>query len=290
MKPIIVTGGTSSGKTITVNDGEFLPSLQNPWHYHPELELSLIQKGYGQLLVGDNIESFSPGSLVLLGANLAHAFKCDDVFFKKDSEIKVKSIQILFLPQFASEGFLDLPAMNHLKTLIYEHARQGLKILGKLRDTIEEMMLKYVSCDPTDQIYQLIQILDTISKSNETKSLASINYRNVKAQKSHRLNAAFAYIMNNYNEEITLDKVADHVNMNKNAFCRFFKKGTKKSLFTVVNEVRIAKACHSLTTSSMDVLQICYLSGYNNISNFNRNFKKVTGTSPLEYKKRRRKF
>ena len=91
--------------------------------------------------------------------------------------------------------------------------------------------------------------------------------------------------MTNYNEEITLDKVADHVNMNKNAFCRFFKKGTKKSLFTVVNEVRIAKACHSLTTSSMDVLQICYLSGYNNISNFNKSFKKVTGVSPLAYKK-----
>lgn len=289
MKPIIVTGGTSSGKTITVNDGE-LPYFLNPWHYHPELELSLIQKGYGQRLVGDSVENFSPGSLVLLGANLTHAFKCDDVFFKKDSKLKVKAIQILFLPQFASEGFLDLPAMNHLKKLIYEHARQGVKLVGALRDTVEKMMIKYVSCDQTDQIYQLIQILDTISKSKETESLASINYRNVKAQKSHRLNAAFDYIMTNYNEEITLDKVADHVNMNKNAFCRFFKKGTKKSLFTVVNEVRIAKACHSLTTSSLDVLQICYLSGYNSISNFNRSFRKVTGTSPLEYKKTRRKF
>ena len=97
-----------------MNDRE-LPYFLNPWHYHPELELSLIQKGYGQRLVGDSIESFRPGSLVLLGANLAHAFKCDDVFFRKDSKLKVKAIQILFLPQFASEGFLDLPAMKPFK-------------------------------------------------------------------------------------------------------------------------------------------------------------------------------
>jgi AraC-like DNA-binding protein len=197
---------------------------------------------------------------------------------------------VKFLPNFAGKDFFERPEMQGIKTVLKEKAPQGIKLQGELRNRAEELMLEMPDLDESDRFISLLQILNHISKSNEYKLLASLNYRNENHKNAHRINLVLDYIMENYDDVLTLEKLANLINMNKNAFCRFFKKGTRKNLFTVINEVRIGKACQHLTETEMNVLQACYSCGFNNISNFNKTFKKITGVSPLQYRKRMKKF
>jgi AraC-like DNA-binding protein len=289
MKPILVRRRDSLSASIEF-DGTECDYFYNPLHYHPEFELTLIVKSFGQRRIGDNIENFNEGDLVLVGNNLPHVWKNDEIFFDKKANMKAQAICVKFLPDFAGSEFLNRPEMSGIRTLLEEKAPLGIKLLGSLRDKVETIMLELPDIDETERFIQLLRILNDISKSNEYRLLASLSYRNENLKNAHRINVVLDYIMENYEEELHLDKVAGLVNMNKNAFCRFFKKGTKKSLFTVINEVRIGKACQHLTETDMNILQVCYACGFNNISNFNKAFRKLNDMSPTVYRKRLKKF
>jgi AraC-like DNA-binding protein len=289
MKPILVRKRDTLNASIEF-DGEEYDFFYNPLHYHPEFELTLIVKSFGQRRIGDNIENFHEGDLVLVGNNLPHVWKNDDIFFDDRANMKAQAICVKFLPDFAGRDFLERPEMQGIKTVLNEKAPQGIKLLGELSNRVEELMLEMPDLDESDRFISLLQILNHISKSNEYQLLASLNYRNENHKNTNRINVVLDYIMEHYEEELSLENMAALVNMNKNAFCRFFKKGTRKNLFAVINEVRIGKACQHLTETEMNVLQICYSCGFNNISNFNKTFKKITGISPLQYRRRMKKF
>jgi AraC-like DNA-binding protein len=289
MKPILVREGNSLNASIEFDKGEY-DYFYNPLHYHPELELTLVIKSFGQRQVGDNIENFGSGDLVLLGSNLPHVWKNDEVFLQKDSEMKAQAIVVKFLPDFAGEGFFDCPEMNEIRILLEERSPFGVKLTGKLHNKVARIMQKLPNMDNAGRFIHLLQILDIISKSKDYRLLASMSYRIGKRENTHRVNVVLDYIMEHYQENLKLETVAAQVNMNKNAFCRFFKKGTRKSLFRVIQEVRIGKACQHLVETDMNVLQICYACGFGNISGFNKTFKKITGTSPLLYRKSIRKI
>jgi len=289
MKPILVREQKILNTSINFDGSEY-DYFYNPLHYHPEFELTLIVKSFGQRRIGDYIENFKEGDLVLVGNNLPHVWKNDAVFFDEKANLKAQAICVKFLPDFAGSEFLTRPEMAQIKKLLERKAPLGIKLLGKLRLKVEEIMLKLPKMDETDRFIQLLQILNLLSKSTEFKLLASISYQNENHKNTHRINIVLDYIMEHFDEELNLEKVASLVSMNKNAFCRFFKKGTRKSLFTVINEVRIGKACQLLTETELNILQICYSCGYNNISNFNKAFKNKTEISPTKYRKKMKKF
>ena len=289
MKPLLVRKRDSLNASIDF-DGTEYNYFYNPLHYHPELELTLIVKSYGQRKIGDNIENFTEGDLVLVGGNLPHVWKNDDIFFDENANQKAQAICVKFLPDFAGKEFLSRPEMSAIKTLLEEKAPLGIKLLGILREKVKRIMLKLPDMDESERFIQLLYILNLIAKSNEFELLASLSYRNESLKNSHRINVVLDYIVQHYQEDLDLDKIAGLVNMNKNAFCRFFKRGTRKSLFQVINEVRIGKAAQLLTETEMNVLQICFACGFNNISNFNKAFKKSLNVSPLVYRKSMREF
>jgi len=289
MKPILVRKRDSLSASIDF-DGTEYNYFYNPLHYHPELELTLIVKSYGQRKIGDNIENFHEGDLVLVGGNLPHVWKNDDVFFGEQAHKKAQAICVKFLPDFAGKEFLNRPEMLAIKTLLEEKVPLGVKLVGTLREKVSNIMLKLPDMDESERFIQLLQILNFIAKSDEYILLASLSYRNESIKNSHRINIVLDYLVENYQEDLNLEKIAGLINMNKNAFCRFFKKGTRKSLFTVINEVRIGKATQLLTETDMNVLQICFACGFNNISNFNKAFKKSMNITPLVYRKRMRQF
>ena len=289
MKPLLVRKRDSLNASIDF-DGTEYNYFYNPLHYHPELELTLIVKSYGQRKIGDNIENFTEGDLVLVGGNLPHVWKNDDIFFDENANQKAQAICVKFLPDFAGKEFLSRPEMSAIKTLLEEKAPLGIKLLGILREKVKRIMLKLPDMDESERFIQLLYILNLIAKSNEFELLASLSYRNESLKNSHRINVVLDYIVQHYQEDLDLDKIAGLVNMNKNAFCRFFKRGTRKSLFQVINEVRIGKAAQLLTETDMNVLQICFACGFNNISNFNKAFKKSLNVSPLVYRKSMREF
>ncbi len=287
MKPILVRERNTLNTSIEF-DGEEYDYFYNPWHYHPEMELTLVIKSFGQRQVGDSIENFGPGDLVLVGSNLPHVWKNDEVFLQKNTAMKAQAIVVKFLPEFAGKGFFDRPEMSKIRHLIEELTPFGVKLTGALRDRVEQVMRKLPAMDDAERFIRLLDILDMISKSDDHRLLASLSYRNEKTENTHRVNVVLDYIMEHYQEDLNLETVAAQINMNKNAFCRFFKKGTRKTLFDVIQEVRIGKACQHLLETDMNVLQVCYACGFSNISGFNKTFKKITGTTPLSYRKRRK--
>lgn len=287
MKPILVRERNTLNTSIEFDGSEY-DYFYNPWHYHPEIELTLVIRSFGQRQVGDNIGNFRSGDLVLVGNNLPHVWKNDEVFLQNNSKMKAQAIVVKFLPEFAGKGFFDRPEMSRIRYLLEEQAPFGVKLMGELRNRVEQIMLKLPRLDDAERFIQMLHILNIISKSKEYMLLASLSYRNEKAKNSHRVNTVLDYIMEHYQDDLRLETVAAQINMNKNAFCRFFKKRTRKSLFQVIQEVRIGKACQHLLETEMNVLQICYACGYNNISGFNKTFKLITGKTPLAYRKSRK--
>ncbi len=287
MKPVLVRQRNNLNTSIEF-DGDEYNYFYNPWHYHPELELTLVIKSYGQRQVGDSIENFGPGDLVLVGSNLPHVWKNDEAFLKDDASMKAQAIVVKFLPEFAGKNFFDRPEMLKIRHLIEELAPFGVKLTGTLRDEVEQILLKLPDMEDAGRFIHLLHILDLISRSKDYRLLASLSYRSNKAENSHRINVVLDYIMEHYQEDLKLETVAGLINMNRNAFCRFFRQGTRKNLFTVIQEVRIGKACQFLIETEMNVLQVCYACGFGNISGFNRAFKKITGHVPLSYRKSRK--
>jgi AraC-like DNA-binding protein len=283
MKPILVREHKTVFTSINFDGNEY-DHFYNPWHYHPELELTLIIKSFGQRQVGDSIENFRPGDLVLVGHNLPHVWKNDVIYFTGVDGNKAQAIVVKFLPDFAGPDFFKRHEMTAINRLLFEKAPLGVKLLGSLKKQVTEIMHNLLHMDDTERFIWLLHILHIISKSNEYKLLASASYHNEKTANNHRINKVLDYIMEHYQEELTLEKVADQLSMNKNAFCRFFKSTTRKCLFTLINEVRIAKACQLLSETDMNVLQICFACGYSNISSFNKAFKKYKETNPLRYR------
>ena len=262
------------------------PYYPTPWHYHPEYELVLVVKSTGQRTVGDSVERFSDGDLVLMGPNLPHAYQNDPVYYQKNSKLTAEAIVIHFKEDFLGTDFFNLPEMMYVRQL-FDKSKLGLKILGDTRDKISDMMQEMQASSGHRRIILLLTILETLSVSNEIQSLANSGFVQQSAVSTNdRLAKVHEYIMENFKKDISLVDAAKVANMSVPSFCRFFKAGTRKGFSTFLNEVRIGYARKLLLEDRYNIAQNCYESGFKNMSNFNRQFKKYTGESPSHYKQR----
>jgi len=288
MKPALIRIRHNNG-SIDFDDGEY-SFFYNPWHYHPELELTLILESYGQRLVGDSIENFAEGDLVLLGSNLPHVWKNDKSFFEENNRSKARAIVVKFLPDFAGKDLMNMDEMKAIKHLIYEISSLGIKLTGDLKALITRLMHQMAKLSDTERIIHLLQMLHHISVSAEYVSLASLAYKKsvtIANEKDNlRINIVLDYLIKKHHEQIDLQEVSNMIHMNKNAFCRFFKQKTGKSMVELLSEIRIGQACQRLQKTEESIDMVCNYVGFNNISNFNRTFKAITGTTPLSYKKK----
>ncbi|MCF2491600.1 AraC family transcriptional regulator [Dyadobacter sp. CY347] len=261
-----------------------VPYFLKSWHYHSEIELVRIEKGKGTQFVGNNIYRFEEGDLFLIGSNLPHCWRCDEIYYKNNPEVLAEAKVVHFLENCWGEQFLDLPENKNLKNLLIE-ARAGLKILGKTNIEVSKILEKLIHAKNTTRIILILQALDILSQSNEIEILSSpvFNYNeDIQAQK---INDVFNFTMINFYRKITLEEVAEVANISPTAFCRLFKSVTKKTYSQFLNEVRIRQACKLLIEDKKNINYICHETGYNNFSNFNARFKEITGKSPLQYRK-----
>lgn len=262
------------------------PYYPTPWHYHPEYELVLVVKSTGQRTVGDSIERFSDGDLVLMGPNLPHAYQNDPVYYQKNSKLTAEAIVIHFKEDFLGKDFFKLPEMIYVKQL-FEKAKLGVKVLGDTREKIADMMQEMQASSGHKRIIFMLSILETLSVSNEIQLLANSGFVQQSAVSTNdRLAKVHQYIMENFKKDISLVDAAKVANMSVPSFCRFFKACTRKGFSTFLNEVRIGYARKLLLEDRYNIAQNCYESGFKNMSNFNRQFKKYTGESPSHYKQR----
>ncbi len=262
-----------------------LPNFGTVWHYHPELELHYIIRGEGVRFVGENISNFNAGELLLLGSNLPHMWRCNEVYFKGDPEVTAEAIVVHFLPDFAGADFLSKPEAAVVHAL-YEKAKLGQEILGKTKQEILKLMHLSVKKDGLSRLVTILQMVNILVESKDLKAINSgvVNYRSNK-EEIDRLNKIYQFTFENYRNNITLDEISSVANLSVTSFCRYFKMMTKKTFNDFLIEIRISHARRLLIEEPQLTTEIvCFECGFNNRSNFFRHFKNVTGFSPNGYR------
>lgn len=260
-----------------------VPHTYDAWHHHVELEFLHIINGRGTRFVGDSIESFSSGDMVLVGPRLPHVWRADKIYYEGDPSLRVELIVTHFLKDFLGKDFLNLAEMHDLSNLL-EASTQGLQILGATRNQVSERLNRLTQMEIKDRLLEFIGILDYIAKSKEFRKLSSVSFTDSYQSKgADRINMVYDYIMNHFSENVTLKHAADIANMNETAFCRFFRSATAKTFTQYLNEVRVGYACRLLLNEELNIASVGYESGFRNISYFNRVFKRTIGVTPQQY-------
>ncbi|UBM57177.1 helix-turn-helix domain-containing protein [Marinilongibacter aquaticus] len=281
MRPILRKVNSNAEHSFSVREDIF-PFLYNYWHYHPEAELTYIRKSTGTRLVGDNIEPFADGDLVLLGANLPHLWRNDEVYFQ-DKGFRIEAIAIHFYEDFWGTDFLEMPENAHIRDLLIE-ARRGLKIFGSTHRIISSKMEEILGLKGVRRVVQLYEMLDIIARSSEKEMLCSAGFlEEYTIDPNDKINEIYQYALANFKNGISIEEIAEHVHVSPNYFCRYFKKRTSKTFIEFITELRVGHACKLLIEGTMNISQICFESGFNNLPNFNRKFKELVGKSPTQY-------
>ncbi len=254
-------------------------------HQHPEIQVTLIEESHGTLIYGDYLGNFAPGDVFVIGPNAPHVFRNDASYYEAGSTKKAKALTFFFDRSTLGTSFLDLPEAKGLVTLI-EEAGRGMKLSG---DHVEELRGKIRSLfrlEGLDRIITLIEILKDLSTGSDFHYLSGQLFaKKVNEIEGKRLNDIFNFTMQEYSKPIQLAEVAEVANMTKTAFCRYFKQHTRKTYLDFLNEYRVGQACKMLAERDKPIAQIAFECGFNNLSNFNRRFKGVKGTSPRNFAK-----
>ncbi|MBE7174076.1 MAG: AraC family transcriptional regulator [Williamsia sp.] len=260
----------------------------NQWHFHPEIELIYIRKGRGTTFIGNDVHRFEPGEMFLFGSNLAHMWRCDPEYFTKGSRQKAEVTIIYFHPDFLGAKFFQTPELKNIELLL-EKAKRGVKVTGDTKTQVKELIGRLQESKGLECITTLLTILEKIAIAKDKQFINSIYHPlNKEKPETDRLNKIFQYISDNFQQKITLAEIASIANLSAKAFCRYFKSKTRKTFYDFLLEVRVTHACNLLVEKDMTVYEVCYDSGFNNLSNFNRYFKKIMNKTPLEFKREHR--
>jgi AraC-like DNA-binding protein len=260
-----------------------------PIHIHPECELNFIENAKGaQRIVGDSIEEIDEEELVLVtNPHLEHAWKD----YRNVSK-NIHEITIQFHPDLLTDTFLNKNQMISIRQL-FRHAERGVAFS---RESIAKVrpLLKTLTCE-NDSFYSLIKLLIILHELSIDKGMRELSTGQFAANVMHQhssdesLGRMMDYLSRHYSEVIRLSEVAEMVNMSESSFCRFFKQHTSKSFIDFLTDIRLGAASRALIDSSLSIAEIGYDCGFNNLSNFNRIFKKKKGVTPSEFRDNYRK-
>ncbi len=259
------------------------------WHYHPEVELVVVLKSKGTRLIGDSIEKFQSNDVVLIGKNLPHMWLSDPEYFQVTNTLQAEAISIHFTEDFLGKTFLQLQEIKPIVDLL-KKAEQGIHFKN-VPDLLRDAIVHLYNETGFNKVHQFIAILNELALHGDFKLLASEGYlASLKFEEQRLSNKAVAYIFKNFNKDIDLNTVADIVHMNPSAFSRSFKRVHRKTFTQYVNEIRIGYACKLLMDNEFTISSIAYEAGYNNLSNFNRQFKAIKQMSPSAYLEKQRNY
>lgn len=262
--------------------GPFFPC---PWHYHPEYELCLVNRSTGKRMVGDHIGNFDEGDLVFMGPELPHVWVNDPAYIQREAEEEADAAVVQFSEDFLGNNILTLPEMEPLKKIL-DLSKRGLVIQGKTKRQLGQLINGMTEQSGLGRISSLFAMFDILAHSVDYTPLASPNYMgHIKSSHSDRFSKITDYILRNFHQEITLNEVASEANMATTTFCNFFKERYRMTFVEYLNTIRIGHVCKLLAGSDENVVTIAYRSGFNNLANFNRQFKRLKGMSPSDYRK-----
>lgn len=257
-----------------------VPYFGTDWHYHESHELLFTMKGEGVRIVGDNIDHFNDSELVMIGGGLPHLFKNEE----KEIDSAADFIVVKFKDIFGETSFFSLPEFSDILRLI-EISKRGIIFSKSTINKIQKPLIKLSESLGAERIINLIVVLNILSKETDYKFMASEGFHLKDSSKGEdRIQKVINYIGDNYVKDISLEDLADVSYMTTNSFCRYFKSRTGKTAFQFIREFRVNKACQMLINGKKSIAEICYDTGFNSLSSFNRIFKNLKQVSASEYK------
>lgn len=268
-------------EVLSVDDHHFY----SHWHYHPQYEIILIQKSSGTLYAGDNFSPFTEGDMFLLGPDIPHIFRNPPEYFEENIKIKAKALVLYFSSEFINSSLFSLSEMKSIRKLL-TLSKRGIKISGDSNKQISSKFIKCIRSIKEERVINFLSLLNFIANSTTYQVLSSDNFAHHMVNKElDRLNKIFNYLFNNFKNDINLSDISTMANMSSTAFCRFFKKHTNKTLISFLNEIRVGHACKMLIENEhMNISQICFECGFNNLTNFIIQFKKIKNCSPMSFR------
>ncbi len=251
------------------------PLLSQAWHFHPELEICYTLKSSGKRFVGNQISDYQESDLVMFGSNLPHGFT---------TEMNCSQVVIQMNIDFLGEKFMTKPELNAINHL-FEKAKFGLEFSEKTKVKSKKIIKKILRKTGMPKLLHLLELLNLLAESNNYKKICSEEYAlGLNVSQLDRIKIVYDHIMDNYHKEVSIKEVANKLNISEPTFYKFIKKQTKKTYTQIINEFRINHACKLLMTTDKNIGQICFESGYNNVSYFNRKFKEVMHQTPHSFK------
>ena len=244
------------------------------WHYHPELELTLITKGNGTRFVGNSILPYEAGDLVLLGQNLPHHWVSAE-----DSEE-----QSAIVIQFPASLFHSIKECEQFE-VFFKQAAVGFYFSAP-SEALLQQLYAFSNATAVGRIGLLMQVLEALQNDQNRVPLSTISYesgRQVAVQQT-KVSQTINYILDHLDKRLTVQEMSDEVHMVPQSFCRWFKKSVGISFITFVNTARVEQACQELRNSDKSMTNIAFENGFESLSHFNRTFKKIKQQPPSGYK------
>lgn len=265
--------------------GITVPYFINTHHFHNDYELVCVLESSGKRIIGNDIDVFKKGDMVLVGPRLPHAWFNDQEYYE-DKGLLARSIVTYFKKNWIEQHLLELTGSSSRFKEMLENAPRGIKITGKTNRRIMDLLVEALYAPELIKASSIFAILHELTETSEYELLADRAYNNPFGQnEAIRINQVYEYVMKNFTSEIKLATVADIAHMSPNGFSRYFKSRTQKTFSFFVNEIRIGHACKLLQRDEFSISQICYASGFQSMTNFTKFFKRFMKKSPLQYRK-----
>jgi AraC-like DNA-binding protein len=290
MKVLQFTIPVSANDTVIIQQ-DVLPHFYPYLHRHPEIQLTWVQKGDGTLLAGNSMHNFAPNEIYWFGANQPHLFKSDATYFSKKNKKTIQSLSLFFNPGGKFLPLLELPECKNLQKFLQQYP-SGFRLPDEHVAEIASLMMQVGKSAGIERFIVFMEIFRKLIGYGKLPALSNtpppVRYSE---HDGIKIGQVYNYIIQYYNKPITLDDVAKQAHMTPQAFCRYFKKHTRQTFVSFLNEMRINEACKQLIESDYDSIgTIAYNCGFNSITNFNRVFKGVTKLTPSGYMEKVRSY
>lgn len=282
MKVIQFTVPVANEGSVVIQE-DILPYFYNYLHRHQEAQITLVLKGEGTLVIGNYTQAFKAGEVYIIGPNQPHMFKGDPKYFENLQEKNIHAIHVFFDVKFFDKN-MSFPELDTVRKFM-------LNLSGSLQlpdghQTATNLIVQMSKIEGLDRLIYFFKLMQYFSNAvSNWKGLSTgFTQQYYTELEGIRMNDIFQYTIENFAEQISLVQIASIAHMTSHAFCKYFKKHTRKTYLSFLNEIRINEACKELLNGeAKSISEVAYATGFNSAITFNRVFKKVNGMSPSEY-------
>jgi len=288
MKVIQFTVPVANEGSVVVQE-DILPYFYNYFHRHKEIQITLIIKGEGTLIAGNYTQPFKANEVYVMGPDQPHMFKGDARYFENLEEKNIHAIHIFFDHNNLNH-FFNIPELQFIKKFTTD-ALGSLQLPSHHVPQISKQIIQISKCVDFERLINFVYLIQSFSTNvTDWRSLSTgFSKYSYSDTEGIRMNDIYQYTIENYSEHITLGKIAFIANMTPHAFCKYFKKHTRKTYLSFLNEIRINEACKSILKGNIgSISTVAYSTGFNSAITFNRVFKKIVGMPPSDYLKKKR--